>query len=77
MENEVSKFALQAIQGGASLMRLENETQMSIAIQRKRDEASIREDCLMELDQVPEAAEAAIYRKPGGKDKKCRIQYVV
>lgn len=56
------------IKSGANLVRLENATQISMAIQHPRQEAVILKQCLAELDLYPRAAEEAIYCKPVGKD---------
>lgn len=41
---------------GATIVKLENETQMAIAIQRPRNEAKILESALHELDLYPSMA---------------------
>ncbi len=53
---------------GASIVRLENHTQMQIAIQHPRDEAKILSASLKELDLYPSMAEEALYMKPVGKN---------
>lgn len=53
---------------GASIVRLENSTQMSVAIQRPRDEAKILAAALKELDLYPSMAEEVLYVKPVGKN---------
>lgn len=53
---------------GGALVRIENMTQMTIAVQRPRKEAEIKKEALAELDMYPEAAHDAIYNKPVGKD---------
>lgn len=64
---EESKFS-QTIQDGGSLIKLENNTQMQISLQRPRSEKAILADALQELDLYPSAASGAIYNKPVGKD---------
>ena len=54
-------------QGGA-LCKLENNTQMTVAIQRPREETAILKNALSELDTYRSAAIAAVYNKPAGKD---------
>jgi hypothetical protein len=58
------------IQQGNTLVKLENDTQMAISIQRPRDEAGILTKALRELDLYPSMSEEAIYNKPVGKDDK-------
>ncbi len=53
---------------GAAIVKLENMTQMQMAIQRPRDEAKILRAALMELETYASTAEEAIYSKPVGKD---------
>ena len=53
---------------GAALIRLENNTQMQIAIQRPRDEAKILSDSLKELELYPSMADEVLYSKPVGKE---------
>jgi hypothetical protein len=55
------------ISGGAALVKLENETQMMLAIQQPRDETKILSAALKELEIYPSLAEEAIYNKPVGK----------
>jgi len=57
------------ISQGNALVKLENSTQMQVAIQRPRDESKILGSALHELDLYPSMAEEAIYNKPVGKDK--------
>jgi len=64
---EESKFS-QTIQDGGALIKLENQTQMQISLQRPRSEKAILADALQELDLYPSAAAGAIYNKPVGKD---------
>lgn len=59
------------LQEGNNLMRLENTTQMMVAVQRKRNEEEIRKACLAELDLYPTLAEKVIYRKPVGRMARC------
>jgi len=53
---------------GMSIVRLENNTQMQVALQRPRDEAKILTSALKELDIYPSMAEEALYMKPVGKN---------
>ncbi|MDH4178915.1 MAG: hypothetical protein OEV33_00270 [Armatimonadota bacterium] len=61
----------QLLAEGHTIMRLENDTQMAVAIQRPRDERKILEAALAELDTYPSAASEAIYCKPTGRLAKC------
>lgn len=56
------------VAAGNTLVRLENDTQMAVSIQRPRDEMKILASALRELDLYPSMAEEAIYNKPVGKD---------
>jgi hypothetical protein len=49
---------------GHALMRIENETMLSVAVQRPRNEAAIMKGALGELDLVPEEAARAYYSIP-------------
>jgi len=53
---------------GMSIVRLENNTQMQVALQRPRDESKILAAALKELDVYPSMAEEALYIKPVGKN---------
>lgn len=53
---------------GVSIVRLENNTQMQVAVQRPRDEAKILNAALKELELYPSMAEDALYMKPVGKN---------
>jgi len=73
METESS--ALQAMSGqekiiaqGNTLVKLENNTQMAISVQRPRKEADILSASLKELELYPSMAREALYVKPVGKD---------
>lgn len=56
---------------GHTILRLENDTQMAVALQRPRDEKKILADALTELDTYPSAAAEALYCKPTGRLAKC------
>jgi len=58
----------QLVAQGASLIRLENTTQIQISMQHPRDEAKILGDALKELDLYPSMADEVLYSKPVGKD---------
>lgn len=60
---------------GASLIRLENTTQIQISMQNPRDEAKILGDALKELDLYPSMAEEVLYSKPVGKDENNKMKY--
>jgi hypothetical protein len=57
------------LRDGLTLVKIENETQMTMAVQRPRDEALILKAALDELSLYPEMAEDAVYRKPVGKEQ--------
>lgn len=57
------------LEAGHTLVRIENNTQMAMAIQRPRDEARILKALTTELSMYPEAADEAIYKKPVGGGK--------
>lgn len=63
-----SQVPMELVAQGATLVKLENDTQMAIAVQRPRDEAKILGAALKELDLYPSMAKEAIYVKPVGKD---------
>lgn len=60
---------------GATLVKLENDTQMAISVQRPRDEAKILSSALKELDLYPSMAKEALYVKPVGKDDEGTMKY--
>ena len=53
---------------GMSIVRLENNTQMQVAMQRPRDEGKILKASLHELELYPSLAEEVLYMKPVGKN---------
>lgn len=73
---ESSQAPIELIAQGASIVKLENATQMQIAMQRPREEAKILSESLKELDIYPSMAREAIYNKPVGKDDKGEMKYV-
>lgn len=60
---------MEILKEGGALIRLENTTQMQIAVQRPRDEAKILSDSLKELELYPSMAEEVMYSKPVGKEE--------
>lgn len=60
---------MEILKEGGALIRLENTTQMQIAVQRPRDEAKILSDSLKELELYPSMAEEVLYSKPVGKEE--------
>jgi hypothetical protein len=60
---------MELVAAGGTLVKLENTTQMQIAIQRPRNEDRILTAAKAELDRYPSMADEAIYSKPAGKDK--------
>lgn len=56
------------VAAGATLIRLENTTQMAIAVQRPRDNEAVLAEALRVLELSPILVEKAIYSKPVGKD---------
>lgn len=76
MENLPEQTAQERIvERGNTLVRLENTTQMSIAIQQPRDEMKILQASLKELETYPSMAEEAIYSKPVGKDDSGKMKH--
>jgi hypothetical protein len=63
------------IEKGNTLVKLENTTQMSIAIQQPRNELTILQSALKELETYPSMAEEAIYSKPVGKDDSGKMKH--
>lgn len=59
-----SQSAIGLVSAGATLMRIENETMMSVAVQRPRDERKILKAALDELDIVPALATRCFYSIP-------------
>ncbi len=53
---------------GSTIIRLENTTQMAVAVQRPRDNKAVLDEALAVLDLSPTLVESAIYNKPVGKD---------
>jgi hypothetical protein len=68
-EGEIMTPGEQLVAQGSTLVRLENTTQMTVAIQRPRDERDILRRSLDELDIYPSLAREALYSKPVGKDE--------
>lgn len=66
MEPEVvsGNAAEQLVAQGSTLMRIENEVMLSVAVQRPRDEAIVIKRALQELALAPECAKAAYYSIP-------------
>ena len=63
--------AMDIVSSGSALVRLENTTQMQVAIQRPRNEDKILAAAKAELERYPSMADEAIYSKPAGmKDGK-------
>ena len=60
--------AMDLVAGGATLVKLENTTQMQVATQRPRNEDKVLSAALAELERYPSMADEAIYSKPVGKD---------
>lgn len=52
------------VQQGLNVMRLENETQISLAIQRPRSEEKVLKEVLSEMEIVPQIAATYIYSIP-------------
>ena len=74
--DDLQGTAAEIVASGQSLARLENTTQMQVAVVRKRDEAAILKGALRELELYRTCAEQAIYTKPVGRDKQGRMKYV-
>lgn len=80
MEGEILPPAMKSdtaemVSTGMSLIRLENSTQMMVAVQRPRDEGKILDACLRELILYRSLAEEALYSKPVGKDDHGKMKY--
>lgn len=73
---EEAQAPMELLAQGASIVKLENQTQMQIAIQRPRDEVKILSSALKELDLYPSMAREAIYVKPVGKDDQGQMKSV-
>ena len=65
-EMVVEGDAADLLQSGNALVRLENTTQMTIAVQRPRNETQVLASALATLATYPDAAEEAVYNKPVG-----------
>ena len=65
----VGEEARGILERGGALIKIENMTQMSIAVQKPRDIAAIKKAVLAELQTYPESAFDAIYTKPVGGGK--------
>jgi hypothetical protein len=65
---------LELLKDGASIVRMENSTQMQIAIQHPRDEKAILDAALAELDIYPSMAKEAWYVRPVGKEEGSETQ---
>jgi hypothetical protein len=63
------------VASGASIVRLENSTQMQVAILHPRDEKEILDAAMKELDLYPSMAEEALYMKPVGKNDAGHMTY--
>lgn len=63
-ENGISNPIAKLIEQGGAVQRIENETQMQMALQRPRDIILIREKVLKELEAFPEFAAKAYYVIP-------------
>ena len=59
---------MEMVSSGAALVKLENTTQMQVAVQRPRNEDRVLSAALAELERYPSMADEAIYSKPVGKD---------
>jgi hypothetical protein len=75
-ENKIPEsIPAELVASGETIIRLENQTQMAIAVQRPRNEPQILSDALKELDLYPSMAREAIYVKPVGKDDKGDMKF--
>ena len=73
--HQVETIGEQLVSQGASLIRLENTTQIQVSMQHPRDEAKILGDALKELDLYPSMADEVLYSKPVGKDDNGKMKY--
>jgi len=60
---------VELLKEGASIVKMENSTQMQIAVQHPRDEKKILAEALAELDLYPSMAKEAWYVRPVGKQE--------
>lgn len=74
-ESEVTTPQTALLKQGASIIRLENTEQLSVAVQRPRDPEKIMNAALKSLDIYPAFAEKAHYLKPVGKDRDGNQKY--
>jgi len=74
-ETERENPQLEIVKSGGTLVKLENNIQMAVAVQKPRDESIILRDALHELDLYPSMAKEAIYNKPVGKDDSGQQKY--
>jgi DNA-directed RNA polymerase subunit RPC12/RpoP len=65
----------QLLKEGAAIVRLENTTQMQVALQRPRDKDKILDSACKSLDKNPAFAEFVRYRKPVGKNERGEMNY--
>ncbi|MTW08855.1 hypothetical protein GM524_13395, partial [Streptococcus pneumoniae] len=65
---EKGSSAASLVEQGLSLMRIENETQMKVAIQKPRQFKKIRKDVMEELETIPEFAMKSYYSIPYKND---------
>jgi hypothetical protein len=75
IETERENPQLEIVKSGGTLVKLENNVQMAVAVQQPRDEAVILRDALHELDLYPSMAKEAIYNKPVGRDDSGQQKY--
>jgi len=68
-------LAVTDVDPGTALLRLGEEKIVAMARTYPRDEAAILQECLDEMELVPEMAQQAVYRKPVGEDKHGKMQY--
>lgn len=72
---DVPAEVMEKLEAGSTLVRLENDVQMGIALKKPRDERKILEGAMTELDIYPNCAAEALYNKPVGKDDTGIMKY--
>ncbi len=75
MDSEEQVEALAGLPRDLALMKMENDTIVSMAAARPRDYAKILDDLVAQLEAYPSFAEGAIYCKPVGKDRSGVMQF--
>jgi hypothetical protein len=72
---EEGSAAAAIVRAGDTLIRLENTTQMTVAVQRPRDNKAVLDEALAVLELSPILVERAIYSKPVGRDEDDKMKH--